>query len=242
MRTIGVYNYNLKDFGVLEDKLKTADIVLKSLGTGQTEEGIALYAFNIDSDDGFKIKFDYPFIIFSSLNDSVYLRNSLKVGALDFIHKPFVDIELVMKRIQRIVEKIDSPIVSSDLSNMSRYDKTIDVEIKRAHRGHYPLYLGKISFETKLNEDVLTKITKKIKEVLRDSDSCMLYPDGSIYILLPFTDQNGVIIAVRKIIEYLNNSGYKGYCICSNYPNDGDNREELIKSLGASLDTREIYI
>lgn len=241
MKTIGIYNYNNKDFEQLEGMLKQSDILLKPLLDKQIEESIDLYAFNIDLEEGFEINFDRPFIIISSINDSTNLRKSLKIGALDYIHKPFVDLELIIKRLERAVEKISNKEAITDVSIVNKYNKIVDIEIKRAHRGKYPLYLGNINFEAKLNDEVLTKLVIKIKAVLRESDSCMLYPNGDIYLLLPFADECGIVFAARKVIDLLNNLDYRSYCLFANFPQDGESREELINNLGRSLDTREIY-
>ena len=241
LKTIGIYNYNKKDFEQLEEMLKQSGILLKPLLDKQTEEGIDLYAFNIDSEEGFEINFDRPFIIISSINDSTNLRKSLKIGALDYIHKPFVDLGLILKRLERAVEKTSSKEAITDVSIVNKYNKIIDIEIKRAHRGKYPLCLGNVVLEAKLNDEVLTKLVTKIKGALRESDSCMLYPNGDIYLLIPFADECGIIVVARKVIDLLNSWDYRSYCLCANFPRDGESREELISNFGRSLDTRELY-
>lgn len=242
MKTIGIYKYDNQLYSGLEEKLKLLDIHLRSLEDNEVNNDIDLYVFDIDNPAEFeKIKFDRPFIVISSLNNSVYLRKSLKLGALDYIYKPFTDIELTIKRLQRLLEKNQDANQVIVNSQTNKYNKIIDIEIKRAHRGRYPLTIASIGFESSLNKETLIKLLNKIKTVLRESDSCMLYPDDSVIIVLPFTDNCGAIIVSRKIIDLLNNLGYKCFCLCSEYPKDGETREELISNLGKNIDTRVIY-
>lgn len=242
MKTIGIYNYNSEDFKELEERLKKLDIKLRPLEQNEKDIIIDLYIFNINTLEQLKIEFDRPFAIISSFNDALSIRKSFKMGALDYIHKPFLDLDIVAKRIERILEKLINLEELTFNPIINKFNKIIEVEIKRAHRGNYPLALGNICFEQRLNDEILSKILNKVKLILRESDSCVLYPDGNIYMLLPFTNEDGVIVVVRKIIDLLNEIGHKGYCLCASYPTDGDNKEELMNNLGKNFDSRNIYI
>lgn len=241
MKIIGIYRFDEELYSELIERLKLLDINVKPLADNQVEDGIDLYAFDVDSPDDFDIHFDKPFIIISSLIDSKFLHKSFKLGALDYIYKPFTDIDLTVKRIERVLDKESQEELIANTPQSLKCDKLIDIEIKRAHRGKYPLALAYINFDSSLSKEMLIKLVNKVKTVLRESDSCILYPDGKFYILLPFTDEDGTVIVARKIIELLNNIEYKSYCLCANYPEDGKTKEELIKNLGKRIDTRNLY-
>lgn len=241
MKIIGIYKYKESDYKELKEKLKQLNIELKPLKDGHVEDNIDLYVFNVDNPEEFNIKFDRPFIIISSLNNSIYLIKSLKLGALDYILKPFVDTELTVKRIQRLLRKDKEMNVKPDVWRVAQNDKLIDIEIKRAHRGKYPFALLLVKFSVQLSTEVLIKLIDKMKSILRESDSCLLYPDQNIIIMLPFADKSGTIVVARKIITLLNELGYKCYCLGAQYPEEGETREELINNLGKSIDSRVLY-
>lgn len=241
MKTIGIFKFDADGYSELIEKLKSQDISFKTLANNQIEDDIDLYIFDLDKPEEFEsIKdFQRPFIVISSLNDSAYLRKSLKYGALDYISKPFTNLELTIKRIERVLEKNGEINIQTPIS--SKNDKVIDTEIKRAHRGKYPLVLASLTFEVQLNKEVVAKTIDKLRSVLRDSDSCLIYPDDRAILILPFVDNDGIVVISRKIIELLNSIGIKSYCLCARYPEDGGNREDLIKNLGKGFDTRNFY-
>lgn len=241
MKTIGIYKYDQQVYKDLAVRLKDLEISVKQLKDNQRDSDIDLYIYNIDSPEEFVVNTDRPFVIVSSLNDSKYLIKGHKLGALDYISKPFIDVERIVKRLQRIIENGNAAEIHVKNEQMNKVDKLIEIEIKRAHRGKYPLALALVVFEEKLGKEVLVRLIDKIKVVLRDSDSCMPYFEGSVLVVLPFTDKAGSIIVVRKIADLLNSINYKNYCLCSQYPDDGDTREQLIVNLGKSVDTRLLY-
>lgn len=241
MKTIGIYKYDQQIYKELIDKLKEHGINVRSLKDNQRENDIDLYIYNVDSSEEFEVNTDKPFVIISSLTDSKYLIRGHKLGALDYISKPFIDIERIVKRFQRILENENIAETQIKKEQMNKVDKLIEIEIKRAHRGKYPLALASVVFEEKLSKEALIRLIDKIKTVLRDSDSCMPYFEGSIIIVLPFTDKVGSIIVVRKVADLLNSINHKNYCLCSQYPEDGVTRDELVGNLGKSVDTRLLY-
>lgn len=241
MKTIGIYKYDQQIYKELVDRLKVLGVEVKALEDNQRDIDIDFYIYNVDNPEEFAISTNKPFVIVSSLNDSKYLVKSHKLGALDYISKPFIDIERIVKRLQRILENENTVEAHIKCEQINKVDKLIEIEIKRAHRGKYPIALASVVFEEKLSKEVLIKLIDTIKTVLRDSDSCMPYFESSIIITLPFADKVGAIIVVRKIADLLNSINYKNYCLCSQYPEDGETRDELIGKLGKSIDTRFLY-
>lgn len=242
MKKIGAYRYDEKTYNEVSKLLNNLSIQIVKLEDGKVEDEIELYLFNIDSvNDLTGFDFNKPFIIISSVNNSGLLRKSNKLGALDFIFKPFVDVEATVKRIQRALQGNEDKTSKLDQNKQSNNDKLIDIELKRAHRGKYPFALLKIDFEQKLNTEIVIKLIDKIKLSLRESDSCLIYPNDNIIIMLPFADAEGTVVVARKIFNLLNNLGYKGYCLGAQCPEEGESREELFDNFGKSIDTRNLY-
>lgn len=240
MKTIGVYKYDQKVYNDLTEKLESLGILLKPMNDNDIEEDIELYILNIDNPEKFgDINFDRPFLVVSSINSHKLLSKSYKSGALDYIHKPFADIDLIAKRIERILEKKDAIQINSLLA--IKYNKMIDNELKRAKRGKYSVTFVLIRVETKVDLDTLTSIIHKVKLGVRDSDTCIQFSQQDIIVVLPFTSKSTAVTAVKKIITSIGSIGYKSYCSYAEYPNDGQKREDLLISLSRSVETKGLY-
>jgi hypothetical protein len=228
MKTIGIYNYDEKTYTNLAERLKEEDILLKPLENGMVDNTIDLYIFDIDNEQDIdNIKLDRPFAIVSSITGPKYIIKSGKLGALDFISRPFIDLEVTAKRIQRLIVGNEHNSTQNSLFQNPKNYKLIDIEIKRADRGKYPLTLAAVTFESRLNRETLIRVIDKIKTVLRESDSCIPFSEQNIMIVLPFADKPGSVIVSKKITDVLASVGYKAGCICLTYPDDGDSREKL---------------
>lgn len=242
MKNVGVYRYDKNIFSELEEILKQENIIFIPLDDDITREDIELYIFNVDSQKEFdNIIFNSPFLIISSLNSSSNLLKSKKIGAIDYILKPFVDIMVISKRIERSLKKNNDSSVKSNVLRTSNNDKLIDIELKRAHRGKYPLSLLLVKILKNISDEELIKLIDKMKVSLRDSDSCLIYPDQDLIVMLPFADRDGTIVVVRKVYNLLSDLSYKNYCLASIYPEEGDSREELVSNLGKTIDSRNLY-
>lgn len=235
MNTIGIYKFDQEYYGELIEKLKNLNITIKPLEDGKVEDGIDMYIFDLDKPEEFdELKFDRPFVIISLLNDQKYFIKSRRMGAIDYISKPFLNLELTVQRIQRLLEKVNvQNNIKVEKSNS--HDKIIDIELKRAQRGKYPLTLMYLKFDLRFSKETMIKIIDNVKTALRDSDSCIPYSDQSVVAILPFADKIGANIVVKKVSELLKFIGFNSTCVCANYPEDGETSEDLFKYINNSL-------
>ncbi|MHB1128275.1 MAG: response regulator [Bacillota bacterium] len=186
-----------------------------------------------------------PVIMLTSKVDLPTVQQAFKLGAVDYVAKPYDDTELV-HRVKKLLPLPDDRPVAPKQQAL----KLIRMEINRAKRNNSPISLflfqvGKVLLmgqeegnqQRNTGEDV--NLIETWKEHLREIDSILSLEDGTVLIILPFTCFDGARIVAGKLKEMTTGSGSTSYRVLSeagtSFPDDGKSPEELMGKLYASL-------
>jgi len=143
-----------------------------------------------------------PVIFLSGTSDSITVKNALKAGGVDYIVKPFEEMDLI-KRVSHIIGRPQNiPKDTSLTIDIDEAKKIISIEYSRSVRGKQP-----VSFIImKVNNDIEESINK-ITKTLRQIDQIFILTRKKILLVLPLTDESGLKVVVDKIEKRLNIKG-----------------------------------
>ncbi|MHB1418546.1 MAG: response regulator [Bacillota bacterium] len=186
-----------------------------------------------------------PVIMLTGKVDLPTVQQAVKLGAVDYVAKPYEDTELV-QRIKKIIPLPgDRPAAPKQQAL-----KLIRMEVNRAKRSNSPfsLFLFQLGQITKMGQDEGDKkrntgdlsLIELCKEQLREIDSIVALDDGTVLVILPFTDMDGARIVAGKLKEMITSPGSGSYHVMSeaakSFPNDGESPEELLGELYSSFE------
>ncbi len=226
-------------------------------------EDIALVILDINLPDGnglnamrsYKEKYpgdNLPFIVVSTGISRDILPLAMKYGARDVLVKP-LNLEELIDRIEPIMlEKLSEKSPSRARAREKRkYVKDlyepIRMEIKRAQRGKYSFSIfmlraqpmGKDGLSLTQGEEdyqsTPSKMSRRIKAILRETDNVVELTEKEVLLLLPFTDSEGVSIVNKKIQELFSReedyNRSKLIIFSVSFPEHGEKTDELIVKL-----------
>lgn len=182
-------------------------------------------------DDGFEVikkitemEPDLPIIILTSNGQRKAIALGLKLGAKDYILKPF-DSETIRNR---IFSKTSDRVPFAGVANRGSREEIMSIlgsELLKSKKGNYPLT---IMLSTYYNENQTTKWIRNndygshtvsfaagIKEILFETDYLYPFEGNTVLGILPFCDEEKLRIVDEKmrnkgntILEELGRSGY----------------------------------
>lgn len=140
-----------------------------------------------------------PVIFLSGTSDSATVKNALIAGGVDYIVKPFAEIDLI-KRVTNIIGRPQIiPIETFPTISIEEVKKIITIEYSRAVRGKQP-----VSFIIcKVKNNSIKESVNIITEAIRQIDQIFVLKSEGIVVVLPLTDDSGLKIVVDKIANCL---------------------------------------
>lgn len=191
------------------------------LGKHSNTIGFIIMEIKFDQFDGFalleRIKRQYeniPIMILTSSNKRSDFVFGLKSGALDYVLKPFDDINLITRISKILRENNRSHKTPEVVVNPSVNVKDmIQMEIKKAQKGRYVFELFMLLIYKPLNHvtsaqdeeygKYLSKVYPEIKNLFWETDHLTKFGTQLILGVLPFCDEEGFEIVEGKIISKL---------------------------------------
>ncbi|MCS7233302.1 MAG: diguanylate cyclase [Synergistetes bacterium] len=165
-----------------------------------------------------------PIIVITSAENKEFLKEALEKGAIDYIKKPFDEIEILARvksalRTKRLYdelkeanEKLKEMAMTDELTKLynRRYTMIIlGTEFKRSKRYKNPLsvIIGDIDHFKSINDnyghligdEVLRICAKLIKENTREIDVAGRYGGEEFLIILPNTTLDGAVIVAERL-------------------------------------------
>ncbi len=183
-----------------------------------------------------------PIIVVSSAEDNKLFIKSIKLGANDFIKKPFKKDELVI-RVNNLLEFFDT---FKKINEKLQKDALTDVYNRHFLENHLDTIFNKydkksiaildIDFFKKINDtyghqkgdEILKDFANKIKNTIRKSDIVIRYGGEEFLIFMPNTSKEEAMIVLLKIKNAIKNSEFN-YTFSAGIANEGKNLSEMIK-------------
>ena len=184
-----------------------------------------------------------PIIVISSNEDSSIFLKALKLGANDYLKKPFLKEELII-RVNNILDLYDTfKKISSQLQKDSLTGVYNRFYLENALEGVFNMYEKKsvamldIDYFKKINDtyghqygdEVLKDFAKKIKSVVRKSDIVVRYGGEEFLIFMPNTSKEEAVIVLLKIKNALKESDEYNYSFSAGIADEGETLAEMIK-------------
>lgn len=172
-----------KDISLEEIDIILLDIYLKN------ENGLDLLEFLTDKYP--KI----PVIIVSGANKAGIIKRAVRLGAKDFIAKPF-DKTTVLYKINNLNTRNNKKNV---LEKEESYKTNLSIELNRSLRSKQPFSIIKIDLPQALEEKEYIEIKNFITAKIRNIDQVYVLADYKYLFILPLTDKDGSSVFVEKI-------------------------------------------
>lgn len=163
-----------------------------------------------------------PSVIVLSARDDLDTRiNSLNLGAVDYVAKPFEAAELVARirvalRQRRAVQEAISVSLEDSLTglgNRRAYEQVITAEVSRALRHKRPLALVMVDADDlkgvndthghAAGDKIIIAIAESIRTTLRISDHAARIGGDEFALVLPETNREAAHIVVTRLVESL---------------------------------------
>ena len=185
---------------------------------------------------------ELPIIVISSNEESDVFLKSLKLGANDYLKKPFLKEELMI-RVNNLLDLYDS---FKKISYQLQKDPLTDVYnrffLEHTLENMFNMYEKKsiamldIDFFKKINDtfghqygdEVLKDFATKIKNVVRKSDIVVRYGGEEFLIFMPNTSKEEGFIVLLKIKEAIKKSKFN-YTFSGGIADEGETLAEMIK-------------
>jgi len=165
-----------------------------------------------------------PIIMITSAEDKNLLKEALEKGAIDYIRKPFDDVEILARvkaalRTKKLYndlkeanEALKEMAITDDLTKLynRRYVMSIlGIEFRRSKRYKTPLsiIIGDIDrfknindrFGHLMGDEVLKNCARIIKENIREIDIAGRYGGEEFLVILPNTPLDGAVIVAERL-------------------------------------------
>ena len=198
-----------------------------------------------------------PVIIQSSKSDIDSKVEGLRIGAHDFLVKPFAEQELVarcatMLRIKQLQErlreahrKLEEQSVTDALTGLKNrrfFDERLHEEFRRAQRYGDTLSLIMIDLDHfkdvndrhghQAGDVVLREAGALIRATIRDPDICARYGGEEFAVILPKTHMSGALVVAERIWKEL---GAKEYVVSSAGGQAGPVTVRITASMGIAF-------
>lgn len=198
-----------------------------------------------------------PLIIVSSYNEKKYVFLAIKVGASDYIVKPYSE-ELFVKKVNEYIPMLfinEQVQVGEEEKLVLTLKDILSISVKSAIRGNYPLSILMVAVMNSYEvqgvdiKEAINMIMKVIKMRVRETDTIIKYGTDNILVVLPFTEHEGAYIVDKKIRSQLIsnsllNQKAEGLALGTSYvtyPKDGRTREILLTELQERLQTILVF-
>jgi diguanylate cyclase (GGDEF)-like protein len=185
---------------------------------------------------------ELPIVVISSLDDNTTFLKALKLGANDYLKKPFLKEELII-RVNNLLDlydsfkKINSQLQKDPLTGV--YNRFF---LENVLENMFNMYEKKsiamldIDFFKKINDTyghqhgdkVLKDFANNIKGVVRKSDIVVRYGGEEFLIFMPNTSKEEGFIALLKIKEAIKKSEFN-YTFSGGIADEGETLAEMIK-------------
>lgn len=198
-----------------------------------------------------------PLIIVSSYNEKKYVFLAIKVGASDYIVKPYSE-ELFVKKVNEYIPMLfinEQVQVGEEEKLVLTLKDILSISVKSAIRGNYSLSILMVAVMNSYEvqgvdiKEAINMIMKVIKMRVRETDTIIKYGTDNILVVLPFTEHEGAYIVDKKIRSQLIsnsllNQKAEGLALGTSYvtyPKDGRTREILLTELQERLQTILVF-
>ncbi len=193
---------------------------------------------------------ELPVIVVSSSNEKEKLIEILKLGVNDFLHKPFLKEEFLIRilNIVDIYEVLRSYEDSMFKDGLTGVYNRLFLENKLddifAQHPQKSIIMVDIDFFKKINDTyghqvgdkVLKEIATFLKNNIRKNDFVIRYGGEEFLIYLPFTTKKQAFLIIHKIKELLKESKkVVPYTFSAGIANEGETLAEMIKMADSRL-------
>lgn len=213
---------------------------------------LVLIDINLDNEDGFelveKIRSNYtalPIVILTTLNSKQDFIHGLKVGASDYLLKPFNEDTFVKRILHPSQLRVAAPVQQVDTVDIKTL---IHAEMVKARKGKYNITFGVAQYFNAQNENNLhveteyqtisEKFFPGLKGVFWETDFVLRYGSQIFIFVLPFCPKSEVPIVKKKLHDFNNNfmkfhqlTNYKFISTFSTYPDDKEMDFEIVDRL-----------
>lgn len=166
-------------------------------------------------------------------------------GATDFILKPFKD-QLIISKIFKYLIKENPEKAEIVMFDLNQYLKG---ELRKAEKGHFPLSILFLNFESNMTEDIIRDyetmnyIFENIRNLFWDTDIFIRFLSKYYFGVFPFCDEKNKEIIDKKLIERFNelkneNKMLKNYRMISvyvTYPYDTSDTSKIYDILKSRI-------
>ena len=171
-----------------EISLENIDLILLDIYL-KNENGLDLLEFLTDKYP--KI----PVIIVSGANKAGIIRKAVRLGAKDFIAKPF-DKTTVLYKVNNLNNRSNK---KNALEREESYKTNLSIELNRSLRSKQPFSIIKIDLPQTLEENEYIEIKNFITAKIRNIDQVYVLADYKYLFILPLTDKEGSWVFIKKI-------------------------------------------
>lgn len=228
---------------------------IQTLNRVRASDDIKLVIIDVmlEKEDGFQLVKDIkyinpklPVMILTSLNGRMDFVRGIKVGASDYILKPFDD-DILIDRINQLLKAVSIVKRKSNNSSAIDFNSYLDSEINKSMKGSYPLSIGMIVlYKSSYNPEhydseymrYQERLYNKFKKIFFETDLFVPYGTQSFLTIMPFCAFDNIHIVREKIMkksnDFINELGMNDFHVASsfvNLPIDGKSRDELLDKL-----------
>ena len=247
--------YRLREISEsLGHKVIEASNSMQSINKINSDDSIRLVIIDVllDKEDGFQLIKDIkhinprlPVMIITSLNGRMDFVRGIKVGATDYILKPFND-NMLIDRINSLIEKSSNHDMKEENIGID-FNSYLDSEINKSIKGKYPISIGMIvlyknHYDPEHSDleymKYQSRLYKKFKKIFFETDFFIPYGSQSFLVVMPFCKFDNIHIVRSKIItranEFIYDLAMDDFHIATsfvNLPIDGKTRDMLLDKL-----------
>jgi len=228
---------------------------IQTLNRIRTSDDISLIIIDVllEKEDGFQlikeIKYvnpNIPVMILTSLNGRMDFVRGVKVGASDYILKPFDD-DVLISRITKLLKASRAAANNPETSSAIDFNSYLDSEINKSIKSGYPLSIGMIVLykstynPERYDSDYMKyqdRLYNKFKKIFFETDLFVPYGTQSFLTIMPFCTVDNIHIVREKIMkksdDFIDALGMDNFHVAMsfvNLPADGNSKDELIDKL-----------
>lgn len=166
-------------------------------------------------------------IIVSGVNKANIIKKAVKLGARDFIAKPF-DKKTVLTKINNLsIKNHKQNLINQEES----YKTNLSIELNRSMRSKQPFSIVKIILPEKLEVAEYIEIKNYITSKIRNIDQVFILADDEYLFILPLTNKEGREVFIEKITNItLENKQFKNKDFILEkitFPSDCSSKKEI---------------